>query len=127
MGDVSFTSKVNDNQIDVGVERSIEITLNGTPGTLTTVTLPTDVKGIKLYPRTTPIRFAAYYGNSVRTLAAVSTDTSGTVIAANLAIGGVAKNDIWETRLLMPNLQATTRILTIRSTTASAVVDLEVF
>jgi len=109
---------------DTAFERSIEITLDATPGNLTTVTLPDDCKGFRLYPRSNHIRFAVSNGTFSRTLAAVATDSDGTVAASDFAIGGIAKNDTWETRLLP---SGTTRILTLRSTTASVVVDVEVF
>lgn len=113
---------------DTGSEASIEITLSGTPGNLTTVTLPTTAKGFRLYPRTNHVRFAVYNSDSARTLAAVATDSDGTVAAADLAIGGIAKNDQWETRLLPAEPQGSVgRVLTLRSTTASVVVDLETF
>ena len=108
-------------------EKSIEVTLSATPGNLTTVTLPDNAKGFKLFPRTNHVRFAVYYDGTVRTLAAVATDSDGTVAAADLAIGGIAKNDMWEVRLLPGDSINTDRILTLRSTTASVVVDLEVF
>jgi len=88
------------------------------------VTLPDDCKGFRLYPRSNHIRFAVDNGVLARTLAAVATDSDGTVAAADLAVGGIAKNDIWETRLLP---SGTTRLLTLRSITASVIVDLEVF
>ncbi len=115
--------------VDTGAEQSIEITLSGTPGTLTTVTLPDTAKGFKLYPRSNHVRFAVYQSSSARTLAAVATDSDGTVAATDFAIGGIAKADQWETRLLPSKLvpSTTTRILTLRSTTASVVCDLEVF
>jgi len=112
---------------DTGAEASIELTLDTTPGTLTTVTLPDAAKGFRLYPRTNACRFAVYASGSTRTLAAVATDTDNTVAAADLAIGGIAKADVWETRLLPSYNNTADRILTIRSLTADAVVDLEVF
>ena len=105
---------------DTSREKSIEITLSGTPGELSTVTLPDDAIGFKIYPRTNHIRFAVNQG-----AAAVATGTT-TVTAANFAVGGIAKNDMWEVRLLPPRYLGA-RILTLRSTTASVVVDLEVF
>lgn len=125
--DASSSGRVDESYVDTGTERSIEATLDSTPGTLTTIDVPDDSKGFKLYPRTNHIRFAVYYANSVRTLAAVATDTDNTIADTDLAIGGIAKPDIWETRLLPPKTPETTRILTLRSTTADVVVDVEFF
>ena len=82
--------------VDTGVEKSIEITLSGTPGTVTTITLPDTAKGFKLYPRTNHIRFSVNNTSP----AAVATSSSGTIAASAFAAGGIAKNDAWETRLL---------------------------
>ena len=106
--------------VDTGAEQSIEITLSGTPGTVTTVTLPAAAKGFKLYPRTNHVRFSV----DNTSLAAVATSSAATIAASAFAVGGIAKGDMWETRLLP---SATTRTLSLRSTTASVVVDLEVF
>lgn len=104
---------------DTSFEKSIEITLSGTPGTNTTVTLPDDAKGFRLYPRSNHIRFAVN-----ATCAAVATSSSTTIAASALAIGGIAKNDIWETRLLPAG---SSRTLSLESATGSVVVDLETF
>jgi hypothetical protein len=106
--------------VDTANESSLEVTLSGTPGTVTTITLPNTAKGFKLYPRTNHIRFSV---NNTST-AAVGTSSSTTVAASVFAVGGIAKNDMWETRLL-PN--GASRTLSLRSTTASVVVDVEVF
>ena len=102
-----------------GVLKSIEITLSGTPGTVTTVTIPDTAQGIRLYPRTHHIRFAI--GEDP---AAVATSSSTTIAASAFAIGGVAKADAWEVRLLATG---TSRTVRLRSITASVVVDMEVF
>lgn len=126
-GGNSMEDRILEQDIDTGGERSIELELDGTPGTLTTITLPNDAKGFRLYPRGNHARFAVYQSGSVRELAAVATDTDNTVAASDLAIGGIAKADMWETRLLPPWNGTNDRILTVRSTTASLIVDLEVF
>lgn len=130
--DSAIYDVVKESYADTGAERSIEVTLSGTPGTLTTITLPSDVKGFRLYPRTNSVRFAVYHLNNARTLAAVATDSTGTVASTAFAIGGIAKNDLWETRLLpsvqkYPNGTAINRVLTLRSITASVVIDVEIF
>jgi hypothetical protein len=98
---------------------SIEITLSGTAGTVTTVTIPDTARGIRLYPRSDAIRFAV--GENP---AAVGTSSSTTIAASSLAVGGIAKSDQWEVRLLEAG---TSRTVRLRSTTASVVVDMEVF
>jgi hypothetical protein len=102
-----------------GALASIEITLSGTPGTVTTVTIPDTARGVRLYPRSNAIRFAI--GEDP---AAVATSSSTTIAATALAVGGIAKPDQWEVRLLEAGTGRTVRL---RSTTASVVVDLEVF
>jgi hypothetical protein len=102
-----------------GALASIEITLSGTPGTVTTVTIPDTARGVRLYPRSNAIRFAI--GEDP---AAVATSSSTTIAASALAAGGIAKADTWEVRLLEAGSSRTVRL---RSATASVVVDLEVF
>lgn len=102
-----------------GVLKSIKCTLSATPGTLTTITLPDNAQGFRLYPATSDIRFAI--GENP---AAEATDTDGTVAAADFAVGAIAKADQWETRLLAAG---TARTLRLRSATASVVVEVGVF
>jgi hypothetical protein len=102
-----------------GALASIEITLSATPGTVTTVTIPDTARGIRLYPRSNAIRFAI--GEDP---AAVATSSSTTIAASALAVGGIAKADQWEVRLLETGTDRTVRL---RSATASVVVDLEAF
>lgn len=104
---------------DTGYEQSIEITLSGTPGTVTTVTVPNDAKGFRLYPRSNAVRFAV--GSTV---AAVATSSSTTIAATAFAVGGIAKANIWETRLLP---SGSSRTVTINSPSASVVIDMEIF
>lgn len=98
---------------------SLEVTLSGTPGTVTTITLPNTARGIRLFPRSNHIRFAI--GESP---AAVGASSSQTVAAAAFGAGGIAKADLWEVRLLEAGASRTLRL---RSTTASVVVDIECF
>ena len=102
-----------------GALKSIEITLSGTPGTVTTVTIPDTAQGIRLYPRSNGIRFAI--GEDP---AAVGTSSNTTIAASAFTVGGVAKADQWETRILAAG---TSRTVRIRSITASVVIDMEVF
>lgn len=127
--DNSSSGRADESYVDTGTETSIEATLSATPGTLKTIDIPDTAKGFKLYPRTNHIRFAVYQANSERVLAAVATSAAGsnTIADTDLAIGGIAKNDMWEVRLLPPKTPETTRVLTLRSTTGSVVVDVEFF
>jgi len=119
----------HESYVDTGVEKSIEITLSGTPGTLKTITIPDDAKGFRIFPRSSAVRFAVYQSDAARTLAAVAANATGTaaVAASDFAIGGIAKPDLWETRLLPPKLSGVNRTVTLRSITASVVIDMEVF
>lgn len=103
----------------IGYLKSIEITLSATPGTVTTVTLPDEAIGFRLNPRSNPCRFAV--GEDP---AAVATISATTIAASTMAVGGIARADAWETRLLDTGQ---TRTLHLRSATASLVIDLEVF
>lgn len=102
---------------------SLEITLSATPGIVTVVTLPDTVRGFRLYPRSNNCRFAV--GEIPTVVATVAAGTQA-VAAATLAasIGGIAKADAWEVRLLDAG---TARTLQLKSLTASHVVDLETF
>ena len=108
---------------DTGNEKSIEVTLSGTPGTLTTITVPAWAKGFKLYPRSNAVRFAV--GKSTRTAAAVGASSGASLTESDMGVGGICKADMWETRLLPSN--TTGRVMTLRSTTASVVIDVEFF
>jgi hypothetical protein len=102
-----------------GALSSIAITLSATPGTVTSVTIPDTARGVRLNPRSDAIRFAI--GEDP---AAVATSSATTITATALAVGGIAKADQWEVRLLEAGTDRTVRL---RSATASVVVDLEVF
>ena len=118
----TIDSRHGESYIDTGAEKSVEITLSATPGTVTNITVPDTAKGFKLYPRTDHIRFSVN-NTSPAAVATVATNDQ-TVVAADFAVGGIAKGNLWETRLL-PN--GASRTISLRSATASVVVDLEVF
>ena len=102
-----------------GVLKSLVATLSDTANTVTTVTLPDNVRGFRLFPRANAIRFAVGE-NTV----AVGTSSSTTVAASVFTVGGIAKADMWETRLISAGASRTLRL---SSATASVVVDIEVF
>ncbi len=114
-----YNARVFESHVDTGNEKSIEVTMS-TAGTVTTITLPDTARGFKLYPRTSHIRFAV--GNTA--IAAVATSSATTIASTAFAVGGIAKPDAWEVRLLP---SGATRTLSIRSITSSVVVDVEVF
>lgn len=123
LGDREFESYV-----DTGNEVSSEVTLSATPGTVTAITIPNQYKGFRLYPRTNHVRFSVN-----RSAAAVGTVATGNQAATigNFDTGGVAKAEAWETRLLPAvgtnNSTSQSRVLYLRSITASVVVDVELF
>jgi hypothetical protein len=103
-----------------GAVRSCEVTLSSSAGTVTVVTLPSTARGVRLFPRTNHVRFSLDHAP-----VAVGTDTTTAVAVAKLTQGGVAKADQWTTRSLPGDRVAHT--LQLRSTTASVVVDIEVW
>lgn len=113
--------------IDTGNEKSMELTLSGTPNTITTVTIPSGSLGFKLYPRTNHVRFGVYLSDSPRSVVVVSTSALTVVPASQFSVGGIAKPDQWETRILPTERLGADRIIKLLSTTASVVVDLEFF
>jgi hypothetical protein len=102
-----------------GALGSLEATLSITPGTVTTITLPDTAQGFRLYPRVNAIRFAI--GENP---AAVGASSSTTIAASAFGVGGIAKKDQWEVRLLETGASRTLRL---SSLVASTVVDVEVF
>lgn len=113
-----------ESHVDTGKEMSCQITLSGTPSTVTTVTIPVNYKGFRIYSASDDLRFGVS-----QTVAAVGTSSSTTVTISDFAIGGVVIAGQWETRLL-PNQDVgttTERTITLSSTSASSVLTLELF
>jgi len=107
---------------------SAELTLSATVGVVSTVTIPSWAKGVRMYSRTNTSRFAVQNGTTQITLGAVTALTSSAdavTTEALMAVGGILKNDQWETRLLP--YDGRQRYLYLRSATASTVVDVEFF
>lgn len=110
---------------DTGAEKSAQITLSGTPGTIFNVTVPAWAKGFKFYPRAKDVRFAVSGTGHSRTLAAVAAlNSTPSAVDGAFAVGGIAKADQWEKRLL-PSWSG--RVLQLMSADASVVIDLEIF
>lgn len=103
---------------DTGDCESIEVTLNATPGTVTILNIPDEVKGIKVYPRTDPARFKVN-----DTVAAVGASALADIPTSAFGLGGILKADRWEARLLPMGVS---RYVTFIGA-ASAVIDVEVF
>lgn len=101
-----------------GAAKSIEVTLNHTPGTVTSIAVPAGAEGVKLYP-SADARFAFGEDPAVK---ATSSDAS--IATTALAAGGIAKASMWEVRLLPGGTGRTLRLL---SGTADAVVEVEFF
>lgn len=89
---------------------SSEVTLSGTPGTVSSVTLPDSAQGFRIFPRSNAVRFA------------IGEDPAAVGTGGTFTVGGVAKADAWETRTLDAGASRTLRL---RSTVASVVIDVE--
>lgn len=108
-----------------GKLKSVTATLNATPGTLTTVTLPDTAQGFRLYPVGSDVRFAI--GEDPAAEAAPAASAAGVaqaIAASQFAAGALAKADQWETRLLDAGAG---RSLRLRSAAASVVVAIGVW
>ncbi len=116
---------------DTGKVQSLELTLSGTAGLASTVTIPSWANGFRLYPRSNSIRF--YVDTStVSAIQAVGVVATGAAASTNsFTNGDIAKNDLWETRLLPcsggSGSGCTQRYLYLNSTTVSVVIDVTVF
>ncbi len=106
MAEVNITPDLKEGQA-----KSIEITLSGTPGTVSSLDVPGWAQGVKLYPQNGDIRFALNGDPAAKS-------------TTELAAGGVGKVGMWETRLLQWGSGRTLRLL---SATASVVVEVEFF
>lgn len=103
---------------DTGQCESIVITLSATPGTVTKLAIPDDVKGIKIYPRIETARFRIN-----DTVELVGASSLLDIPLTALTEGGILKADRWEARLLP---QGVNRFITFMGT-ANALIDIEVF
>jgi hypothetical protein len=112
--------------VDTGNEKSIEITLSGTPETVTTVSIPSYAKGFRVYSATLGLRFAVN-----ATVTAIGTSSDTTIASSVFTTGGVIVPANWETRLLPPQIRIKStdveRTISFSCTVASAVFKLEIF
>lgn len=98
----------------------------GTTSQVSQFTLPDDAIGFRLRPTTTDVYFAV--NESPVSLTAVAYSGSAITVSASFGIGGVAKADAWEVRLLEPiEKLGTGRTLRLLPATSSSVVVIEVF
>lgn len=124
------TTRHFESYADTGNELSVEVTLSSA-NVVSTVTVPSNAKGFRIYSRSNNSRFAVQLGDTERSAEAVGS-VDGSVAPADLdvaevdlGVGGIAKADAWETRLLPAN--GNDRTIYLRSTTANVVIDLEFF
>lgn len=118
---------------DTGGSRHATLTVSST--TISTVTFQTSAKGFKLYPRTNPIVFAVGIYNpsggnneDVVISTGVTLAAGSWTVASNFAVGGIAKPDLWEIRLLPGDEQRTRRMyLKAPAGSADVTVDMESF
>ena len=101
-----------------GELKSIQVTLSGTPGTITTMSVPDSAVGFRLYPGAA-VRFAINENP-----AAIATSSDATIATSALAVGGIARASEWAVRLLPPGA---TRTLRLYGAAGSEVVDVEFF
>lgn len=111
--------------VDTGSTKSLEVTLSGTPGTVSTVYIPTDAKGFKIISAS-KVRFAVN-----ATVAVVGTSSTASTASSVFTNGGVAEAGLAEVRLLPSNKKTKStdleRYITLISLVASVVVTIEVF
>ena len=94
----------HESYVDTGKESSCQITLSATPETVTTVTIPQEYKGFRIYSASDDIRFGVS-----QTVEAIGTSSSQSVSIGDFGIGGIALSGSWETRLFPSQLSATER------------------
>lgn len=104
---------------DTGHQKSITLTLSGTPGEITAVTLPNDAAGIKVYPPSNDVVFAVD-----QTPVPEESSSSAAIAPSDFGVGGYAIGGLIETRLLHSGKN---RVLNLLSQSASTIVKVETF
>ena len=99
---------------------SATVTLAAVAGMVTVLRVPDWAQGFRLYPRTSDCRFAVGEAPVAETTIA---GTDQDIAIGQFVVGGTAKADTWETRLLDPGTNRTVQI----SGAASALVDVGLF
>lgn len=124
-GKTNLEAREMESYVDTGKEKSINITLS-TAGTVTTVTLPNEAKGFRVYTATDPLRFAVN-----ETVEAAATSALTTIPASAFSTGGDILTGFWDARLLPSPVKTkqsqTPRTLSFRSTADNSVFTLELF
>jgi len=122
----NLNAKHDESFEDTGKEKSIQITLSATPETVTTISIPSDYKGFRIYSANDNVIFAVN-----ATVVAVGTSSATTIASSAFTVGGVALSGQWETRLLPPSTKQKStdaeRYITLYSLVASTVLTLEIF
>lgn len=107
----------------VGKLMFVSVTLPVAANAVRKVGIPAWARGFKLYPNTNNAQFAIDADPVAFTTVAVGT---ADVALAALSVGGLAKKDAWEVRLLDPD-RTGVHWLHLISAVASTVVDIEFF
>lgn len=125
-GSARLTDRQKESYEDTVNAKNIVITSSATVWVISTVTVPTNAKGFRLYPVTNEVNFAVQDGATTITISSVTANWSASSVTT-FGTGGLAKGDKWETRLLPYTSSSNTRYLYLRSGTASTVITLEFF
>ncbi|MCG3177000.1 MAG: hypothetical protein MOGMAGMI_01964 [Candidatus Omnitrophica bacterium] len=126
-GDVS--ARVHESYVDCGREKNILITKGGA-GSICTVTLPDWAKGFRIFPSAEIIFHVSKNDAGADDPAAQATSNAAAIDEGDMSIGGIAKADQWETRLLPTThegYRASERFLKLYGAAGSETIDLEIF
>lgn len=124
------SQRVDESYEDTKAIYSQQITLNRNSAVIiSTVVVPPEAKGFRVFASSDGIRFAVGMSSiGVPALAAITTSTSpltAEISSSSFAVGGIAINGQWETRLLP--FDGSLRRLYFRAAAAGAVFVLEFF
>jgi hypothetical protein len=108
----------------VGSMQSLLLTLSGSATTVSKVAIPNTAQGVRLFPRTYPVQFG--FGADTIVQQATATFSGTTIATGSLGVGGIAKNDQWEVRLIAPGTSRTLNLIPSGSN-ISGLVDVEFF
>lgn len=102
-----------------GAVKQILVTLSGAPGTVTSITLPSDVNGFGLYPSSVDVVYALDDAP-----AACATSSSAAIAATAFSLGDTAKTGLWTYRTVP---RATSHTLRLRGAAGSEVILVSIF
>lgn len=100
-----------------GALKSVQVTLNATPGNVTTVSIPDDALSFRLRPGAA-IRFAIDEDPTEN----IAQESGASVAVSALSVGGIAIANEWVERYLAPGVSRQLRLI---GASGSEVVDLE--